>query len=354
MFIKNIWYACAWEHEVKAGKAIGRIVTQEPVVLWRNDEGELRAFEDRCPHRHAPLSMGRVEGNELRCMYHGMKFSDAGQCIHIPGTDHRPSGTDVRAFPVAEKDGWIWVWPGDPDLADTATIPDAWGLDPDKYSIETGAYDYEADYRLLADNLCDLSHIDFVHESTLRVASAFPWSEDQPKIRKLDDRLRIERWSCDVALDPSQDMLFDVWNSYDFVLPGLFIMNAMVYPAGTAKASDMGPPAENSPIQRVEQQSITPTTPGRCRYLFASGAPAATDGEGYAETETMMEIIRAAFLEDKDIIEAQQRIWDLTEESTPKAFLPQDQAPAMFRRMIDARLKQEAADHTHTELEAAE
>ena len=343
MFIKNIWYVAAWDIEVEGSAPIGRIVAGEPVVLWRNEAGEIQALQDRCPHRHAPLSMGRVEGNEIRCMYHGMKFSQGGKCVHIPATDTIPANSDVRRFPVIEKDSWIWVWTGDPKLADPALIPDAWGLTSDKFIAKSGAIDYQADYQLINDNLADLSHLDFVHETTLGAATLSQWSNDFPKVTSLENGLRIQRWFPAVASMGEGSPKFESWNSYDYLLPGLFLMSDDLYPEGTAAALNFAPPPEPSPLRRYQQQAVTPTLPGKSRYIFATGLPKTEEPTDQAVIDQFFEVVMEAFAEDKEMIEAQQSVWDITPADAPKAFIAQDKAPALFRRLIEKRLEDEKA-----------
>ena len=76
------------------------------------------ALEDRCCHRHAPLSKGRLEGSDVRCMYHGLKFAPTGECIEIPGEARVPKQMKVQTFPLVEKDKLLWIWLGDAALAD--------------------------------------------------------------------------------------------------------------------------------------------------------------------------------------------------------------------------------------------
>ena len=300
----------------------------------------MAALEDRCPHRHAPLSFGRVEGEGLRCMYHGLTFSPDGVCLGGPGPTIVPPGTAARAFPAVERWDWIWVWTGDPARADPAAIPQVHDPDDSDWAMKADAIDYAADYQLIHDNLCDLSHLDFVHETTLGWATGSKWALDEPKVSALADGVLIERWFEDHVLIPGEPTRADSWKSYRFILPGLFLMDTWAYPVGTAKAVGFGPPAAAAAIyRRREQQAVTPVAPGRSRYLYATGvdpkhaAPADLGGR--------MDVVDAAFAEDKRMIEAQQRIWDLTPPDRPKAFLPQDKAPAQFRRLIARRLAQE-------------
>jgi vanillate O-demethylase monooxygenase subunit len=324
MYIKNIWYVAAWSHELEKDAPYAAIIAGEPVVLWRDSTGAVNALEDRCPHRHAPLSMGRIEGDQLRCMYHGLKFEKNGKCSHIPVTDVMPPNIDARAFRVVEKGGWIWVWVGDNELADELKIPEAWGMSEnnDEFIARFGALDYAADYQLINDNLTDLSHLDYVHETTLGAASMVSWSNNFPKIIKLEDRLRIQRWFPAAPMGPN-DALVESFTTYDYVLPGIFLMKSSMYPEGTAKACDFMPPAEESPICQWEQQAVTPQMAGKSRYMFASGYKK-TDPRAHADSELiekMFAVILEAFAEDRALIEAQQRIWDLTPEDKPKAFI---------------------------------
>ena len=103
MWIANAWYVAAWTHEIEPGRIHARTIIDQPLVLYRTSEGEIVALEDRCPHRFAPLSIGRLEGDELRCMYHGLKFAPDGRCIEIPGQKLIPQSACVRRYPVAGR-----------------------------------------------------------------------------------------------------------------------------------------------------------------------------------------------------------------------------------------------------------
>jgi vanillate O-demethylase monooxygenase subunit len=113
MWVKNAWYVAAWSHEIAPGSVKAFTIVDQPLALWRKADGEAVVFEDRCCHRFAPLSLGRVEGDDLRCMYHGMKFASDGRCIEIPGQPQIPKSACVRRYPALERGGWLWVWMGD-------------------------------------------------------------------------------------------------------------------------------------------------------------------------------------------------------------------------------------------------
>ena len=116
-FLRNAWYMAGWDYELDTG-LFGRTIMNEPIAFFRDASGKVNAVEDRCCHRLAPLSLGRIEGDALRCMYHGLKFDAAGTCIDIPGQERIPASMKVRSFPIVEKQKLIWIWMGDPALAD--------------------------------------------------------------------------------------------------------------------------------------------------------------------------------------------------------------------------------------------
>ena len=146
MFLRNCWYVAGWSHDIAADSLVSRTMLGEPIVLYRKGDGGVVALEDRCCHRLAPLSRGRIEGDDLRCMYHGLKFAPSGRCVEIPGQTMVPPRARVRAYPAVEQDCWVWLWMGDPALADPALIPAALGHDDPDWFMQTGQLAYEANY----------------------------------------------------------------------------------------------------------------------------------------------------------------------------------------------------------------
>ncbi|HJT39666.1 MAG TPA: aromatic ring-hydroxylating dioxygenase subunit alpha [Sphingobium sp.] len=344
-FLCNAWYVAAWSTELPPGEVIGRQIIGEPIACFRSPDGRVHALEDRCPHRHAPLSLGRIEGEHLRCMYHGLKFSADGACVEVPGNDRIPPNSCARTYPCEERHGWIWVWPGDVEQADPSFIPAAYGLDPLRYSLMSSQLDYEANYQLINDNLCDLSHVDFVHERTLGVG-AFGWADAQPKITTLDRSIRVERWLNGIT-DPADPQPCEYWNSYEFHIPGIFVMSSFLYPVGSAERfGGVAPNLLEAKGHRVEQQAVTPIDQKRTRYFFASGLEAVNVPEEIMSR--FFDVIEAAFAEDRRMIEAQQRIWDLTSTDRRKMFIAHDKAPSIIRRLIARLIDKERATEMST------
>src|ERR1700683_4693492 len=162
MFLLNYWYGVAWDHEIKRAP-FGRVVCGEPIWVYPQTSGELCAFEDCCPHRLLPLSKGFLEGDRLVCKYHGLKFNSLGDCVWMPGQEGIHKDTKIKTYPVAEKHRFVWVWIGDPTLAHEDKIPAShWCSEPGGF-FEGSPYHVKCDYKLLIDNLMDLSPETFVH-----------------------------------------------------------------------------------------------------------------------------------------------------------------------------------------------
>ncbi len=125
IFLDNCWYAAAWTHEVdQANAKLGRTICDMPIIFFKTASGRYLALDNRCCHRAAPLTLGRIEDECIRGMYHGMLYNEHGQCIEIPGQEQIPENMRVHSYPVAVKGGMIWVWMGEPDKADANDILD--------------------------------------------------------------------------------------------------------------------------------------------------------------------------------------------------------------------------------------
>lgn len=335
MWIRNAWYVAAWTHEIAAGRIHARTIVDQPLVLYRTSDGGIVALEDRCPHRFAPLSLGRLEGDALRCMYHGLKFAADGKCIEIPGQKLIPQSACVRRFPLAVVGSWVWVWMGDAAQADPAKIPPTLALDDPAWRLQAGQLDYDAHYLLIDDNLLDLSHLSFAHEKTLGMDMP-QWADLRPRMSPIDGGLRFERWHTGHRPRGFMKKLgetLDVWTTYDFLFPGIFLQRTAFHAAGTADASGRNPPAGEPLFHRVDEQAVTPVTGRTSRYFYAVGTRA--EDIDPDKLERLYAVTTTAFHEDKRIIEGQQKLIDL---EPGRAMLPTslDAGPTQFRKLVDS------------------
>lgn len=158
----DYWYPIAWSDDLKAHRVLGRQFAGEPIALYRGASGQVFALEDRCAHRQVPLHLGVVSGDVIKCHYHGWAYDCGGQCVDVPylGKERRPNG--VRSYPVREVDGLIFVFPGNPALAD-ARLPASLGASqrPD-YKTRRLNRDVNCHYTFMHENLFDMNH-QFMH-----------------------------------------------------------------------------------------------------------------------------------------------------------------------------------------------
>jgi phenylpropionate dioxygenase-like ring-hydroxylating dioxygenase large terminal subunit len=341
-YVRNAWYVAAWEQDLETGKPAPVTILDEPIVVYRTATNRLVALEDRCVHRLAPLSLGRCEGERLRCMYHGLLFDPDGKVAEIPGQDMVPPNARVRAYPVAKKHSWVWIWMGDPKLADEGLIPPAVGFDDPDYILGRGFLDYDAEARLINDNLLDFSHLTFVHANSFGAGPSF--AEERPKLAPLERGVRFSRWTTGTAgpVGRRNDALVDSWMSYDFLIPGVLLMWSGSFPAGTAKALNFEKPDYDTATAGVTftSQAVTPMTDRTSRYFFSWG-PHRKHGDE-ALRDMLMGVAGQAFGEDKVMIEAQQKVIDRTPnpQVMPTAH---DKGVTLFNRLVKKLADAEAA-----------
>lgn len=167
-FIWNAWHVGALSSEVGADQLFARRLLDRPVLFYRRREsGDPVAMLDRCPHRFAFLSKGKRVGDEVECLYHGLRFGADGRCSHSPYQVTPPPGARVETYPVVERHRMLWIWMGDPDLADPATIPDHSHMDRDDMRPLLWHVKFAGNWQLGNDNLMELTHLFFLHTSTI-------------------------------------------------------------------------------------------------------------------------------------------------------------------------------------------
>jgi vanillate O-demethylase monooxygenase subunit len=165
-FLRNQWYTAATSAEI-GDKPLARTICNEPLVIFRSGNGNVAVLTDRCPHRKAPLSSGEVVGNDIQCGYHGIRFAPDGACTRVPGNAQIGRNFRARSFPAHEVHGLIFVWLGEAALADPAHIPDfSENVKPGWTGVHGMLY-VKGNYQLLIDNILDLTHVVFVHKTTL-------------------------------------------------------------------------------------------------------------------------------------------------------------------------------------------
>jgi phenylpropionate dioxygenase-like ring-hydroxylating dioxygenase large terminal subunit len=346
VWLRNCWYVIAWDHEIPpAGSPalFTRTVLGEPVLVLRKENGGFAALEDRCCHRLAPLSKGRREGDSVRCGYHGLKFDAAGICVDAPGIPIIPDRARVRTYPVIDRNGWVFIWMGDPAQADENLLPDNFSCRHPDWKHRPGYLHYDTPYLLICDNLLDFSHLSYVHEKTLGGSPAI--AQAKPEIERVEGPgmpgIKVTRHVPDVPPPPYYQkmrsfppgMLLDRWFVYDFLLPGTLLMHSGGRPAGSA-ADDM-----SDAVRLHSCQTLTPETETTTHYFFEQSHPAGQGDDSL--TEGIYQSLITAFNEDRDIITAQHESI-LRSPGRPMLPLPIDGALVQFRRLLAQRVEAEA------------
>jgi phenylpropionate dioxygenase-like ring-hydroxylating dioxygenase large terminal subunit len=337
MLVKNAWYVAGMAHECTQ-KPLARTLLNQKVVLFRTASGQAVALEDRCCHRFAPLSLGDVEERGIRCRYHGMVFSPAGQCVEIPGQDQIPPGMCVRGFPLVERHGMLWIWMGDAERANADEIVDVhWNQAPG-WPTAQGYIHYQANYQLIADNLLDFTHLTFVHRTTL-ANNAFP--NARPEITPFERGIKLNRVIHDCDPSPLHGMAgkftskVDFWNRQVWWLPSVFENWAGSVPPGD------GEPHEREGGLHLRHFSLlTPETEQTTHYFWVQPCQFPHDDLGMIER--VGQGISTAFAEDRWIIEAQQAAINSDPQAKMRS-VRNDAALGRVRFMIDKLLEQEAS-----------
>ena len=160
------WYVVAEATDVDRGP-VGVRLLGNAYVLWRAQDGTLTAAPDRCPHREAPLSLGRVEHGCLVCPYHGWTFDQGGRCVAVPssgaGATIAPA-SHLRTLPIRERYGLVWISPGSPAHEPPHIPQDG---DPSFRRLNSGIETWSASATRMTDNFCDVAHFPWVHAGTI-------------------------------------------------------------------------------------------------------------------------------------------------------------------------------------------
>jgi phenylpropionate dioxygenase-like ring-hydroxylating dioxygenase large terminal subunit len=325
VFLREAWYVAARAAEVTR-RPLARTLLGEPVVLYRREDGAAVALEDRCCHRHLPLSMGRLEGDRLRCGYHGLLFAPDGRCIEIPGQESVPPQARVRAYPVIEKFKWLWLWMGAPERADAGLIPSWWWADHREWTFTQPEQIYvRCNYQLIADNVLDVTHLAYVHASSIGASSI---TEFPASVEREERLVRLTRWIRDRPPPPLYRKAggfpgnVDRWQIVEHVPP--------CYSVNFAGCED----AE----RRIDLMALSAPTPESERTTHYFFGFVRNFGLADPATEQIFsgDMVRV-FNEDIPVLEAQQRMRDLKPDA-PAIDIKVDAAPLAARRMLAAML----------------
>lgn len=332
----DCWWIAAFSEELGSRPA-ARTIAGLPVMLYRTAGGAAAALLDRCPHRAAPLSLGRVDGDEMVCGYHGFRFAVDGRCTHIPSQRHVPSRVRVRAFPVVEHPPFVWIYTGDPDRLATVPPPPVFEwIDDPAFAHVKGRIEIDANYLLHKENVFDLTHIPYVHANSFGITD---WV-DPAKVTVEDDEVRfLARFEASplapifgrpLGLGP--DTPVDRVHTGAAVSPAVQLSYQDFFAAGTDRR-----------LGRVRVvHASTPVDDRRMLYFWATGRDHGTDAAALDHFKAASE---RGFAEDKTLLEAIQRANDAMPDGPDvvEISVRQDEGSIQLRRAVGRWLEREGA-----------
>ncbi|OEY65946.1 aromatic ring-hydroxylating dioxygenase subunit alpha [Marinobacter sp. X15-166B] len=335
-YVLNTWYPLTWSRDVRHELSSHRIVEQD-IVVYRTSTGDVVAMEDLCPHRFLPLSMGRLKGDTVECGYHGVTFDCSGKCVRVPGQDMVPPKARVVTYPTHENMGLVWIWMGDPELADTSKVFDLPQYHDADWSVAEGdALRIETNYLSLADNLCDPAHVNFVHLSTLGNAAG---EDVKVQFEVEEEKIVTWRWINDAPPIPLFEKFgnfkgnVDRWHYYHYYAPSIAIIDFGSADTGTGAPEGR----RDNCIQIYACHFMTPVDERTTidHWLHVKNFHADDEMNTALSNE-----FRVAFAEDKAILEAVQKKEEQF-EGRKKLKIAIDAAPIRMRMMIEKMKKAE-------------
>ena len=335
-YVRNAWYAAAWSDSLAESQVAARTIMAEPVVLYRKADGGVAAIEDRCAHRFAPLSMGKVvRGDRLQCPYHGLEFDGTGACVYNPhGSKNIPPRARVKSYPVLEKHKTIWIWTGD-GPADPGKVPDFGVLDnvPELHTTKRDSIVIRANYQLVIDNLLDLSHTSYLHEGILGNADTV---ESEITVEQDGDDVVVGRHATNstppgmfAQFWPDHPPRVDKFTKMRWMAPSTLRLVTGICKMGASPDSGTGYHAIHL---------LTPENEGSTHYFFTAvrfGVTTTDEQLNRDLQKKVAEMRRFAFEEqDAPVIEAQQRNIEQADRPLDPLTLAIDVGPVRYKRVL--------------------
>ncbi|ODP37756.1 aromatic ring-hydroxylating dioxygenase subunit alpha [Sphingomonas turrisvirgatae] len=338
-WITNRWYVAAWDSEVDR-TPIARTICGEPVMLFRKLDRSVVAMRDACPHRLLPLSMGFKEGDSVRCRYHGLLIGSDGCATQMPIKHEQvPKGLCATLYPVIEKHRFVWIWIGEAAKADPALIPDFWPCSAPGWTFDGGYNHIACDYRLVIDNLMDLSHETWVHQGSIGQHEIL----EAPIETVVDgDEVRVRRWMPGIEPPPFwRDALrsagpVDRWQVCHFIEPSSVLIDVGVSPVEAGDTID----DHDSGVRGFVVDAMTPESATTTHYFWGMARNFDIDDAGFTARFKAQQ--GQVFDEDVEVLEAQQRSIDANPDMKLRGYSI-DQGSVRARQIIKRLVEAERA-----------
>jgi vanillate O-demethylase monooxygenase subunit len=336
-FIRNEWYVAADTAEL-GRNPMDRTVLGWSVLMYRKLDGSPVAMRNRCPHRSFPLSKGRLDGDNIICGYHGLTFGPNGSCVRVPSQQLIPPAINTPSLPLVERPPFVWIWMGDPSLADPAAIPNHHWLGDPEFASFSGYIHCKANYIRLHENVLDLTHFPYVHGEDLG-------GDDYIRA---PFKVKIEGDSVAIIRRLEAQPVNAVYGS---------IIGNLGHRVHRTSESWFKSPAFHVAHAGIEDldggidgrvqfhfkiiHCFTPETAHTSHYFFANARDVRIADQ--ALTRLACEKTRATFLEDEQALELVERLWiDEGNSAYQEKSIKGDHAGVEMRRIIARRAAEEA------------
>lgn len=339
MFLYDRWYTAAQSTAI-TNTPVKICILEEPITMFRLKCGDIVALEDKCPHRHAPLSRGEIKNDTIQCAYHGLRYDKNGTCVHIPTQEHIPENLKVKKYTAIERHGLIFIWMKRQfEPQDQLFYEFPWEENEDWQDVFL-QFDTKFNYRLLVDNLMDLSHLGYLHKSTIGIAAVAENARQQTirdgeKVKVIRQMLNIDQAPTHLALT-GYDGKVDRWQSIEFCPPGYFWVQT-----GTAitRKGVEDATGNNLLIKRNSVHMVVPKSKNSTSYFYK------TVHKPYQMTDKQKKLfeeqMRNTFMEDIDLLNeiSAGNTW-----SEQKIDVAADSGAVQAQKMLDSLISAQCDD----------
>jgi vanillate O-demethylase monooxygenase subunit len=339
MYLNNAWYCVGWEHDLDKPK--GLKILGKPLMILRQQDGDIVALDGACPHRFAPLHKGFFKDDIVQCPYHGLEFNTDGKCVHNPHSDHIPPAAELRSYPTQVRNNAIWVWMGDPEkVSDELLPPEMDWATSDKFAIGYGYTHVRANYMLTVDNLLDLSHAAYIHtESFGAPQPPHGWKNNVHCDYIIEDKVVHSQYHHG-EMDTLElfKPLFPQERCVQHSFMTLHLPSNLTF---DITISEPGAEDRHSGLNIPSFHFVTPEDEKTAHYFYAFGRDALIDVP--EATEGIMAGINKAFIEeDEPMIKDIQEIMGTTDLLSLKpAVLINDKSNMAARRKLEKMIAEE-------------
>lgn len=330
-FLYDHWYVAGFTNEFdRTPKA--KTLLERSIVFYRSEAGELLAFQNRCLHRSFPLSESKLEGDELVCRYHGIRYDTDGAIVRIP-CQTQVANRKLRKYPIKELGPFVFIWMGEADdpNKEKKFVDLAFLQDP-TFRTVSGELGLESNYLLMQENLNDLTHFAYLHHDSFGFDDSF--IESERIVEKTSEGVfckHVAYFDDPVAAQLPPDVhpmlegqKLEGWSGGTAVSPGVF--------KGYGPTFYTDENGERASLDSYIMHYLTPETRSTSHYWWSiSNNYALENDEFYTALKAFAGV---GFEEDLWACKHMQNLLDTDKIDFEELIIAGDQAGMLFRKVM--------------------